>query len=46
MLLIGLVPKLYSSMQALIIGKAFSAKELRYYTQATKLEDVPNNRGA
>ena len=41
MLLTSLVLKLYSSMQALIIGKAFSAKELGYYTQATKLEDVP-----
>lgn len=43
MLLTSLVLKLYSNMQALIIGKAFSAKELGYYTQATKLENVPTS---
>ena len=43
MLLTSLVQKFYSSFQSLIIGKAFSAKELGYYTQATKLENVPNS---
>ena len=43
MLLTSLVLKLYSSMQSLIIGKAFSAKELGYYTQAAKLEEVPTS---
>ena len=34
---------MYSSAQSLIIGKCFSAKELGLYTQASKLESVPNS---
>lgn len=41
MLLTSLVLRLYSSMQSLLIGKTFSAKELGFYTQAAKLEEVP-----
>lgn len=41
MLVTSLVSKIYSSGQSLIIGKAFSAKTLGYYTQAAKLEEVP-----
>lgn len=41
MLLTSIIITLYSNCQSLIIGKAFSAKELGYYTQATKLENIP-----
>lgn len=41
MLITSLVITLYQNIQSLIIGKAFSAKQLGYYTQAAKLEDVP-----
>ncbi len=41
MLSTSLIITIYSNCQALIIGKAFSAEELGYYTQATKLEDIP-----
>lgn len=32
---------LYSNVQSFIIGRAFSIKDLGYYTQAKKLENVP-----
>ena len=35
--------KIYSNIQGLIIGKFFSAKEMGYYSQAYKLEQVPIN---
>ena len=41
MLSTSIVITLYSNLIPLIIGKAFSASELGYYTQATKLEEVP-----
>ena len=41
MLSTSLIITIYSNCQALIIGKAFSAEQLGYYTQATKLEDIP-----
>ena len=40
-LLSSLVETAYTNIQGLIIGKVFSAKDLGYYTQARKLEDVP-----
>lgn len=43
MLSTSIIITLYSNCQALIIGKAFSATELGYYTQATKLEDIPTS---
>ena len=39
----SLVETAYTNIQGLIIGKVFSAKDLGYYTQARKLEDVPTN---
>lgn len=41
MLSTSIVITLYSNLIPLIIGKAFSATELGYYTQAAKLEEVP-----
>ena len=43
MLSTSIIITLYSNIQALIIGKAFSAVELGYYTQATKLENIPTS---
>lgn len=43
MLSTSIIITIYSNCQALIIGKAFSAEELGYYTQAVKLEDIPTN---
>ena len=43
MLSTSIIITLYSNCQALIIGKAFSAEELGYYTQAGKLESIPTN---
>lgn len=43
MLLSSLVETAYTNIQGLIIGKVFTAKDLGYYTQARKLEDVPTN---
>ena len=43
MLLSSLVETAYTNIQGLIIGKVFTAKDLGYYTQARKLEDVPNS---
>lgn len=42
-LLSSLVETAYTNIQGLIIGKVFSAKDLGYYTQARKLEDVPTS---
>ena len=41
MALSGLVESVYTNLQSLIIGKWYSPKDLGYYTQARKLEDVP-----
>ena len=41
MALSALVETVYTNLQSLIIGKWYSAKDLGYYTQARKLEDVP-----
>lgn len=41
MLLSSLVETIYTNLQGLIIGKAFSAKLLGYYTQARRLEEIP-----
>ncbi len=41
-LLSALVETIYVNIQGLIIGKAFSATKLGYYTQARKLEEVPS----
>lgn len=35
--------RLYNNIQGLIIGKLFSAKEMGYYSQAYKLEQLPIN---
>ncbi len=41
MLSTSIIITLYNNCLSLIIGKAFSATELGYYTQASKLETVP-----
>lgn len=41
MMLTSLVDKIYANLQGLLIGKWYSASELGYYTQASKLENVP-----
>lgn len=43
MLSTSIIITLYSNLQTLIIGKAFSATDLGYYTQANKLESIPVN---
>lgn len=43
MALSGLVETVYTNLQSLIIGKWYSPKDLGYYTQARKLEDVPTD---
>lgn len=43
MLVTSLIITLYGEGQGLIIGKAFSAATLGYYTQAAKLQDIPSN---
>lgn len=43
MLITSLIVTLYEEGQGLIIGKAFSAATLGYYTQAVKLQEVPSN---
>jgi O-antigen/teichoic acid export membrane protein len=43
MLLSALVETIYTNIQGLIIGKAFSAKSLGFYTQARRLEEVPTS---
>lgn len=41
MMLTSLVDKIYANLQGLLIGKWYSASELGYYTQASKLENIP-----
>lgn len=41
MLLSSLVETVYTNLQSLIIGKWYSAKDLGFFTQAKKLEEVP-----
>ena len=43
MLITSLIVTLYGEGQGLIIGKAFSAATLGYYTQAVKLQDAPSS---
>lgn len=43
MLLSNLVETIYTNIQSLIIGRWYSAKDLGYFTQAKKLEEVPTN---
>lgn len=43
MLITSLIITLYGEGQGLIIGKAFSAATLGYYTQAKKLQEIPTN---
>ena len=40
-LLANLVETIYTEFQGLVIGRAFSAKDLGYYTQAKRLEEIP-----
>lgn len=40
-LMANLVESLYHEIYSIIIGKAFSVKDLGYYTQAKRLEEVP-----
>lgn len=42
----GMVETIYNNIQSLIIGRAFSMKELGYYTQAKKLESIPITTGS
>lgn len=42
-LLANLVETIYTEFQGLVIGKAFSAKTLGYYTQAKRLEEIPTS---
>lgn len=41
MLLSSLVETLYTNIQSFVIGKCYSAKDLGFFTQAKKLEEVP-----
>lgn len=43
MLLTSLIDKTYINIQGLLIGKQCTASDLGYYTQAKKLEEVPNS---
>lgn len=43
MALSDIFERIYSNIQGLIIGKFFSAKEMGYYSQAYKLEQIPIN---
>lgn len=43
MLLSNLVETIYTNIQSLIIGRWYTAKDLGYYSQAKKLEEVPTN---
>ena len=38
----GLLAVLFNNLYTLIIGKSFSQKELGYYTQAKKIEEIPS----
>lgn len=40
-LLANLVETIYTEFQGLVIGRAFSAKDLGYYTQAKRMEEIP-----
>lgn len=40
-LLSSILDRLYSNIQSLVIGRAFSPVELGYFTQARKLEHIP-----
>lgn len=42
MLVASLVDTLYTNVNGLIIGRAFSPKDMGYYAQARKLEEVPS----
>ena len=42
MLCASLVDTLYKNVNGLIIGRAFSAKDMGYYEQARKMEEVPS----
>lgn len=42
MLCTSLVDTLYGNINGLIIGRAFTAKDMGYYAQARKLEEVPS----
>ena len=37
----NLVETIYTEIQGLIIGRAYSARDLGYYTQAKRLEEIP-----
>lgn len=41
MLLTSILDKTYNNVQALIIGRVFSAGDLGFFSQAKKLEDIP-----
>jgi len=43
MLLSSLVETIYTNLQSLIIGKLYSERDLGFYSQARKLEEVPTN---
>ncbi|MBQ9470565.1 MAG: lipopolysaccharide biosynthesis protein [Bacteroidales bacterium] len=40
-MLSSLAESIYDNMQPLIIGKAFSSRDLGYFTQARKLQEIP-----
>lgn len=42
LLLSALLDTIYNNLQALVIGRVFSAKDLGFYTQAKKFEEVPS----
>ena len=43
MLVSSLVESIYTNLQSFIIGKWYSAKDLGFYSQARKLEEIPTN---
>ena len=43
MLLSSLIETIYTNLQSLVIGKWYSAKDLGFFTQAQKLQEVPTN---
>lgn len=42
LLLSALLDTVYNNLQALVIGRVFSAKDLGFYSQAKKFEEVPS----
>lgn len=40
-LLTNIINRIYDNIQALIIGKMFSIRDLGFYTQAKKIEEIP-----